>query len=167
MDKTKFLSPIGMIEIYADDKFIVGINIIQGNVNNINFKSKMIEDIKKKETPILKKAKTQLKEYFEGKRKHFDLPIKLEGTDFQMKVWKELLKIPYGETRTYKEIAKKIDNPDSQRAVGNANNKNKIAIVIPCHRVVGSNGKLIGYALGLEKKKYLIELEKKYINKII
>lgn len=103
----------------------------------------------------------QLEQYFKGIRKEFDFEIKLEGTSFQVKVWNELLKIPYATTITYKQLAKNIGNIKACRAVGNANNKNKIAIVIPCHRVVGSNGKLIGYAGGIDLKQHLIQLEKK------
>lgn len=113
-----------------------------------------------KETALIKKTKQQLDEYFAGKRKEFDIPIKLEGTDFQIKVWKELLKIPYGETYSYLDIAKRIGNPKASRAVGMANNKNKIIIIVPCHRVIGSNKKLVGYACGLDVKEKLLELEK-------
>lgn len=113
-----------------------------------------------KETPIIKKAKIQLEEYFKGKRKNFDLPLKLEGTEFQKKVWTALISIPYGETVTYKEIAVKIGNPKAARAVGTANNKNKILIIIPCHRIIGSNGDLKGYRAGLNIKEQLLKLEK-------
>ena len=102
----------------------------------------------------------QLKEYFGGKRKIFDLPLKPEGTEFQLRDWDALRRIPYGETRSYKDIAEEIDCPKGFRAVGMANNKNPIGIIIPCHRVVGANGKLVGYAGGMEKKEFLLELEK-------
>ncbi len=101
----------------------------------------------------------QLQEYFSGKRKKFDFDLEIKGTEFQKKVWYELLKIPYGEVITYKELAKRVGNDKASRAVGNANNKNKIGIVIPCHRVIGSNHKLVGYAGGLDMKQFLIELE--------
>lgn len=101
----------------------------------------------------------QLNEYFTGERKKFDFPYKVQGTEFQQKVWKALCDIPYGETRSYKEIATIIGNPKASRAVGMANNKNPISIAVPCHRVVGANGKLVGYAGGLEMKKSLLELE--------
>ncbi len=100
----------------------------------------------------------QLQEYFSGKRKKFDFDLEIKGTEFQKKVWYELLKIPYGEVITYKELAKRVGNDKASRAVGNANNKNKIGIVIPCHRVIGSNHKLVGYAGGLDMKQFLIEL---------
>jgi len=112
------------------------------------------------ETPLLKKAGEQLQQYFKGERKKFDLPIKTYGTDFQQKVWNALQTIPYGETRSYKDIAIQVGNNKACRAVGMANNKNAISIVIPCHRVVGSNGKLVGYAGGLNVKHFLLKLEK-------
>jgi len=111
------------------------------------------------ETPLIKKAYAQLSEYFKGERKVFDLPLKLEGTEFQKKVWKALIDIPYGETRTYKQIAETIGCPKGCRAVGNANNKNNIMIVISCHRVIGSNGDLVGYASGLDIKRKLLQIE--------
>ncbi len=103
--------------------------------------------------------KIQLEEYFSGKRKSFSVPLKPKGTAFQEKVWKELLKIPCGEVKTYGEIAKALGNPKSARAVGLACNKNPIIILIPCHRVVGKNGNLTGYACGLDMKKYLLSIE--------
>jgi len=115
-----------------------------------------------KETPLIKKTYSELDEYFCGKRKTFDIPLFLDGTDFQKKVWEKLLKIPYGKTKTYKEIAVLIGNENASRAVGGANNKNPIAILVPCHRVIGSNNSLVGYAFGLEAKKRLLKLEKRY-----
>lgn len=111
------------------------------------------------ETPVIKEAFAQLSEYFSGKRKTFNLPLLLKGTDFQKQVWQALLKIPFGETRSYKQIAEAIGNPKAVRAVGMANNKNPLLIVVPCHRVIGANGKLVGYAVGLDKKEYLLRLE--------
>ena len=115
---------------------------------------------KRLETPVIKETYKQLSEYFTKKRKTFDIPLKLEGTEFQKAVWHALMKIPYGKTATYLEIAETIGNPKASRAVGMANNKNKIPIVIPCHRVIGSNGSLTGYAGGLEIKKKLLNIEK-------
>jgi AraC family transcriptional regulator of adaptative response/methylated-DNA-[protein]-cysteine methyltransferase len=103
----------------------------------------------------------QLKEYFDGKRKEFDLPLVLDGTDFQQKVWKELQKIPFGETHTYEQQAIALKNPKAIRAVARANGDNRIAIIIPCHRVIGKDGKLVGYGGGIWRKQYLINLEKK------
>lgn len=115
-------------------------------------------------TELLSMATIQLDEYFQGKRTTFSLPFKLTGTPFQLAVWKELQNIPYGQTTSYKEIAQKINKPKAYRTVGMANNKNPLPIIIPCHRVIGSNGKLIGYAGGLKLKNYLLELEKSHTN---
>ena len=115
-------------------------------------------------TELLSMATIQLDEYFQGKRTTFSLPFKLTGTPFQLAVWKELQNIPYGQTTSYKEIAQNINKPKAYRAVGMANNKNPLPIIIPCHRVIGSNGKLIGYAGGLKLKNYLLELEKSHTN---
>ena len=118
-------------------------------------------DIKivRKETKTIKRAYIELVEYLNGKRKNFTIPLNPKGTPFQKKVWKELLKIPYGEVISYQELAKRVGNIKAQRAVGGANNKNPIPIFIPCHRVINKNNKLGGYALGLDIKKYLLELE--------
>ena len=115
-------------------------------------------------TELLSMATIQLDEYFQGKRTTFSLPFKLTGTPFQLAVWKELQNIPYGQTTSYKEIAQKINKPKACRAVGMANNKNPLPIIIPCHRVIGSNGKLIGYAGGLKLKNYLLKLEQSHTN---
>lgn len=120
--------------------------------------------IKKEETVLLKEAIKQLNEYFDGKRISFDLPLVLEGSEFQNKVWNALKEIPFGETRSYGEIAKKIGNEKAARAVGMANNKNPIMIMIPCHRVIGSNGKLVGYSEGIDIKEKLLNLERNYKN---
>ncbi|MCT4617329.1 MAG: methylated-DNA--[protein]-cysteine S-methyltransferase [Candidatus Gracilibacteria bacterium] len=102
----------------------------------------------------------QILEYFDGKRKKFNIKLNLDGTDFQKKVWEQLIKIPYGETASYKEIATKVGNSKASRAVGLANNKNPIPIIIPCHRVIGSDGKLTGFAHGIGNKQKLLDLEK-------
>lgn len=112
------------------------------------------------ETGLIKEAAAQLEEYLRGKRKSFDLPIKTEGTEFQQLIWNILRTIPYGETRSYKDVAVLAGNPKASRAVGMANNRNPISVFIPCHRVIGANGKLIGYAGGIEIKHKLLNLEK-------
>lgn len=112
------------------------------------------------ETPLIKDAFRQLSEYLIGERKEFDLPIRMRGTEFQKRVWRALLDIPYGETRSYKQIAEAIGNPKGVRAVGMANNRNQLLIVIPCHRVIGASGNLVGYGEGLEMKEFLLRLEK-------
>ena len=111
------------------------------------------------ETTLIKKAYLQLTEYLNGERRTFDLPLNPQGTDFQKRVWKALCEIPYGETRSYKQIAEAIGNPKAVRAVGMANNRNPLLVVVPCHRVIGANGKLVGYAAGLDKKAFLLGME--------
>ena len=108
---------------------------------------------------ILQKTEVQLHEYFAGKRKRFELPLLAEGTEFQKQVWRELSKIPYGETRSYKDVAVAIKNEKACRAVGAANGRNPIAIVVPCHRVIAADGTLCGFGGGVENKKKLLNLE--------
>lgn len=150
--------PVGKIEIIEENEKIIELNIYNEEKNEQ--KNNIIE----KDTKLLLEVEKQLREYFEGKRTKFEIPLNPKGTEFMKKVWKELLKIPYGETRTYKEIAEKTGNSKASRAVGMANNKNPIPIIIPCHRVIGSNNKLVGYALGLDMKKYLLDLERKVVS---
>jgi methylated-DNA-[protein]-cysteine S-methyltransferase len=109
--------------------------------------------------PILDQTKAQLQEYFEGKRKNFNLPLVLVGSDFQKSVWEALLKIPYGESRSYLQLSLDLGNPDAIRAVASANGANAISIIVPCHRIIGSDGSLVGYAGGLDAKKKLLTLE--------
>lgn len=147
---------------YYDTKIgKLGIAEEYGFLTNIYFMNmKQPLDSKLYETEIIRETYNQLCEYFDGKRIEFDIPINPSGTSFQQKVWCELLNIPYGETRTYKDIAVAIGKEKAVRAVGNANNKNPIPIIIPCHRIVGSDKGLVGYVGGLDVKKYLLELEK-------
>lgn len=111
---------------------------------------------------FLQEVEKQLTEYFAGKRREFDLVLKPPGTDFQKRVWQELLTVPYGETISYKEIAEQIGSPKAYRAVGLANNRNPLAIIIPCHRVIGTDGTLVGYGGGLKVKRFLLDLEKRH-----
>lgn len=122
-------------------------------------------DFEMVETPLLKLAAVEILEYLAGKRKEFDVPLAPEGTPFQKSVWNALQTIPYGETATYGEIAAAVGNPKAARAIGRANHDNPIAILIPCHRVVGANGKLTGYAAGLEIKSALLAIEKENTQK--
>jgi AraC family transcriptional regulator of adaptative response/methylated-DNA-[protein]-cysteine methyltransferase len=115
----------------------------------------------------IKTLRKQLKEYFNGKRKEFTIPLVTPGTEFQQAVWKELQNIQYGSTRSYQDQAISLNRPDSIRAVANANGMNRISIIIPCHRVIGSNGHLTGYGGGLKRKKWLLDHEKKYSGKAI
>lgn len=145
---------IGKILIGEENGKIIRIEMFKENLKT--------DKNNRKETAVIIKTKNQLEEYFGGKRKEFNVPLEVNGTEFQEKVWRALLEIPYGETRSYLDIAKKIGNPKAFRAVGMANNKNKIMIIIPCHRVIGSNKKLVGYAGGLEVKEKLLNIEKTF-----
>jgi len=143
-------SPVGKLGLYADANYLTEIRFLLNRENNKE---------SSKENRIINITEMQLHEYFEKKRYSFDIPILFSGTDFQKLVWNALTKIEYAKTCTYAQIASIINNEKSYRAVGNANNKNKIPIIVPCHRVIGSSGKLVGYAGGLEIKKYLLNLE--------
>ena len=151
-----YQTPIGDIWIVEEDNFIVKLKY------EIDVKG-----IKEMETPLIKTTYHQLTEYFNGKRKTFDLPLKLKGTKFQQQVWSALQTIPYGEVWSYKHLAEVIENPRACRAVGNANNHNPVAIIVPCHRVVGIDGELVGYAGGLKIKKQLLDIEQNEITEVI
>jgi len=158
--KGYYKSPLGMICIEEEDHFIVGLYFVENMDEGLDAKE-IAENI------ILEKAGQQLEEYFSGKRKEFTLPVRLEGTDFQVKVWQALRTIPYGETRSYGDIAKQIGNPKAARAIGNANNKNHILLLVPCHRVIGADGSLVGFGAGLAVKRYLLDLEREKSGKIV
>ncbi len=143
-------TPIGIISIIDDGECII----------KIDFGKTEFEDMNINETELIMRTYKQLKEYFDGIRKEFDIPIKMEGTDFQKKVWNALKRIPYGETRSYKDIAVMVGNEKASRAVGMANNKNPIPIIVPCHRVIGADGKMVGYGGGLDIKVKLLDIEK-------
>lgn len=153
-------------------KYIKNINTKIGNMAIIEENNKIIEiainkkidyKITEKETPLLNETEKQIIEYLEGKRRKFNVPLNPKGTNFMKQVWTILQEIPYGEVTTYGQIAQKLGKPKTARAVGMANHKNPIPIIIPCHRVIGSNGKLIGYALGMDMKKFLLEWEKENV----
>lgn len=140
----------------------IGIGEDNGAITDIFFGTEIDPiDTELRETPLIKKASKQLDEYFQGSRKIFDLPIFTKGTPFQQMVWDALKTIPYGETRSYKDIAVQIGKSKACRAVGMANNRNPISIIIPCHRVIGSKGELVGYGGGLNIKEKLLSLEGK------
>jgi len=147
-------SPLGVLKILADEKGIKGIDFVKDKVKSIQNSS----------SEIIEKCIRQLDEYFQGKRKSFELKLNPEGTEFQRKVWKELLKIPYGTTLSYGEISRRIKNPKAVRSVGQAIGRNPISIVIPCHRVIGSDGSLTGYASGLWRKEWLLKHEEINLN---
>ncbi len=140
-------SPVGLLEVQCTE----------GGLRTVNF----VEERQFEENSNTYNQLTinQLSEYFEGKRTSFDLPFDLEGTDFQKRVWRELLNIPFGKTRTYMEQSKALGDVKAIRAVASANGQNKIAIIVPCHRVIGSDGSLTGFAGGLHRKKWLLEFE--------
>lgn len=118
-------------------------------------------------TQVIEQTIIQLEEYFNGKRQEFDIPLHLIGTEFQKKVWTQLIQIPYGETSSYLQLSEKLGDKKAIRAVANANGANAISILVPCHRIIGSNGNLVGYAGGLQAKKKLLELERKNTSKEI
>lgn len=144
-------SPLGILTIQATDCCLTGI-YFENKVYPPSIPSLLTE-----------KCIVQLKEYFQGQRTYFDLPFNFSGTEFQKKVWFELQNIPYGKTLNYKEIAKLICNPKASRAIGNANNKNQIPIIVPCHRVIASNGSLSGYGGEIWRKKWLLEFERRIL----
>jgi methylated-DNA-[protein]-cysteine S-methyltransferase len=144
-----YKSPVGWLEIIEENNFIVEIKFLD---DDCFFNSKKLEG-------ILKDSVQQLDEYFQRVRTEFNLPLNPNGTDFQKKVWTELQYIPLGKTISYLDMAKRLGNPKVIRAAGTANGKNPIAIIIPCHRVIGSDGSLTGYAGGLKRKQWLLEHE--------
>lgn len=147
-----YQTKLGRILITEDGTGITGLSVIREDAS--------ISDFKLNETELIREAADQLEEYLSGSRKNFTVKLNPTGTVFQLKVWKALQNIPYGETRSYKQIAEAVGNEKACRAVGMANHANPIMIIIPCHRVIGANGKLVGYGGGLELKSRLLELEK-------
>ena len=147
-----FKCPLGWVRISEENGAVTRLELLGAQLVRANQGSAPA-------TPLLRDAQQQLHQYFAGERTQFDLPLTPAGTPFQQAVWKELQRIPYGETRTYGQIAAAVGNPKACRAVGMANNRNPIGIIIPCHRVVGSNGSLVGYATGLDHKRQLLDIE--------
>jgi methylated-DNA-[protein]-cysteine S-methyltransferase len=150
-------SPVGALKLVAHDHALVAVMWDNEDHKRVRL-AELIED---HQHPMLLRVKKQLEQYFAGQRQQFDLPLDFKGTDFQQQVWQTLLTIPYGETRSYKEIAVQIGNEKAVRAVGAANGKNPISIIAPCHRVIGSSGALVGFAGGLDKKQILLNIEQK------
>jgi len=150
---TEMKSPVGRLRLVGDDVGLRQVWFLGGR------HSKAARKEWKEDRAPFDEAIRQLDAYFRGELKDFDLPLRMEGTEFQLSVWKELRRIPYGETRTYGEMAKKIGNPKGARAVGLANGQNPIPIIVPCHRVIGSDGSLTGFGGGIENKRKLLELE--------
>ncbi|NIQ39009.1 MAG: methylated-DNA--[protein]-cysteine S-methyltransferase [Proteobacteria bacterium] len=148
--RTGYLSPLGPVRILGRESSIVEVGFCSGDVKNWRDSG----------PDILFECLSQLDEYFRGKREKFNLTLAPQGTTFQKRVWRELLRIPYGETRSYKQIARNLGNGQAARPVGGANARNPISIIIPCHRVIGTRGDLVGYGGGLRRKKWLLNHEK-------
>jgi methylated-DNA-[protein]-cysteine S-methyltransferase len=148
-------SPVGELKLVASDKGLVA--ILWENVNPKSVKLGAL--VENHDHPVLLETERQLKEYFQGNRKSFSLKLHLTGTKFQNDVWQALLAIPFGETRSYGQLARQLGNPRATRAVGAANGRNPIPIVVPCHRVIGASGELTGFGGGLKTKAHLLELE--------
>jgi len=152
----KFIpSPIGPLKLVASNRGLVGILWENDNPRRV----RLTELVERAEHPVLVRAERELNEYFTGMRSGFTVPLDMRGTPFQRQVWEALLGIPFGETRTYGQLAIQLGNPKATRAVGAANGRNPIAILVPCHRVIGHSGKLTGFAGGLDAKAYLLKLE--------
>ena len=145
---TYYKSPIGTAKIVGDETGIISVSVIDDQIETSTVIPKNLQN-----------CVQQLNEYFKGDRTEFDLKLNPQGTDFQKRVWNELLNVPYGKTRSYLEQSKKLGDPKAIRAVASANGKNPIWIIIPCHRIIGSDGSLTGYAGGLWRKKWLLEHE--------
>lgn len=147
MEIGEFRSPVGILRLIADMDSLQEIVFVENSSGT------------ESSHPILRKTRKQLVEYFEGERTQFDLPVNPKGTDFQQRVWQVLLDIPYGKTITYLELSHQLGDPNAIRAVGKANGQNPIPIIIPCHRVIGSGGKLVGYSGGIDRKEWLLKHE--------
>jgi methylated-DNA-[protein]-cysteine S-methyltransferase len=146
MHETTYISPLGPIRLRADDHALLELTFGESE--------------RRDDSSVLAATCAQLDEYFAGTRTTFDLPLRLEGTPWEQRVWAELVKIGYGETASYGELAVKLGAPGAARAVGSANGRNPISIVVPCHRVIGARGALTGYAWGVERKSALLDLER-------
>jgi methylated-DNA-[protein]-cysteine S-methyltransferase len=148
-------SPVGVLKLVASEKGLVAILWENDDPRRV----RLGDLVEEPHHPLLVRTEKELREYFAGKRQTFSIPLEMRGTRFQRQVWEFLLGIPFGETCTYGDIAKRLGNPAASRAVGGANRRNPISIVVPCHRVVGAAGNLTGFAGGLEAKTYLLKLE--------
>jgi O-6-methylguanine DNA methyltransferase len=162
MTITTFDSPVGPLTAGATDE---GICLLEFNGprsdSQVSELARLFDaEVVAGDHPFLKQLQSELSEYFAGERREFTVPLVIRGTEFQESVWRELLRIPYGETKAYADIARSVDMPKASRAVGRANGQNRIAIVIPCHRVVNTGGALGGYGGGLDRKRLLLDLEK-------
>ncbi len=161
-----YISPLGKVLLVASDEYLLYLDFLEDNCD-LDYEIEEVSilfsaPLDLYSNGIIQRTIIELDEYFNGKLKTFTIPIKTFGTTFQKQAWEELCKIPYGETISYKEQATRLNNPKAMRAVGGANGKNKIAVVIPCHRVIGANKDLTGFASGIWRKKWLLEHEEKH-----
>ncbi len=152
-------SPLGPLRLHARGEELIGVYLPDHDPPP----PVQLEDAPERETPVLVRTAAQLREYFAGERTLFDLPLAPDGTGFQRLVWDALAQIPYGVTRSYGELARAIGRPAASRAVGTANARNPISIIVPCHRVIGASGALTGYAGGMEAKQWLLAHEQRYL----
>ena len=150
-------SPVGKLKLVANDKALVAVLWENDNPTRVRL-TKLVEE---QAHPILMKAEQQLNEYFAGMREDFSIALDMAGTPFQRSVWEALLAIPFGQTKTYLDLARNLGNPQATRAVGAATGRNPVSIIVPCHRVIGSTGKLTGFAGGLDAKAYLLLMEQR------
>jgi methylated-DNA-[protein]-cysteine S-methyltransferase len=150
-----YKSPVGNLPLISNADALIALLWENDLATRVKIPDALVDE----DNDILLETKKQLDEYFAGSRKIFNIPLCMNGTNFQKMIWKELQSIPYGDTRSYGELAKRIHQPTASRAVGAANGKNPISIIVPCHRVIGTNGKLTGFAGGIDVKKKLLELE--------
>jgi methylated-DNA-[protein]-cysteine S-methyltransferase len=146
-------APLGRMFVQGDGQFVTGLFMPQHK----GWRGP--DPVWRQSDALFAAVREQLAEYFAGQRQQFDIALKLAGTPFQQRVWQELVRIPFGTTITYAELARRVGRPTASRAVGHANGRNPISIIVPCHRVIGANGKLTGYAGGLDKKQWLLEWE--------
>ena len=154
-------SPVGKLKLVTSDRGLAAVLWDDDRPHRVRLGEPILELTSEHEPhPVLVQTERQLNEYFAGKRKEFSVPLDIRGTPFQKHVWEALLAIPFGETRSYGQLAKKLGNPRATRAVGAANGRNPISIIVPCHRVIGSSGRLTGFGGGLETKALLLRLEK-------
>lgn len=154
-----FDSVVGRLKLVADDEALVAVLWENEKLGRVKLQAMQRDS----EHVILRKCAAQLTEYFAGNRKNFDLPLKMRGTDFQIEVWRALQKIPFGKTLSYSELAREIGREKAVRAVGAANGRNPLSIIVPCHRVIGASGKLVGFAGGIENKTKLLQLEQEVL----
>lgn len=150
-----YLSPLGCLQLTAENEAVIGVEFVSTPAPNVG------------DSPVLELCQRQLEAYFAGTLTEFTIPLSVSGTDFQIRVWHELQRIPFGSTLSYGGLAQRIGNPKASRAVGGANNRNPIAIIIPCHRVIGVRGELTGYAGGLDRKEALLEHEKRIVAQLL